>query len=433
MKKTRILLLLVLLLLVVTPALAETQTVVLGDGAPIPYFNGFESSLICDLAAIRGITGKLEGSFELNSMGGANTPVSRTITLQNIAVTDDFYAVFFQMTYDASISFPIGQSQFLSSQMVPSILIQQEGSLVSAASVSFSEAHLINDRELQCVAVASMKEPITSSKELKIWMSDISFILDRSLLKDPTVSYSPMLVIKSNPLAQPGDKGYNLSTTIRRIAFTPFGMRIVTDNQETGSGPDFSYQVADKSGRLLSPSAVQWSSSNTASPEHPAITRSEMWFAKNNVQEAIQLIPKRWVGEEEIYPKYYRTAYVPLDSLPANIPLEGRGMLHIESADLTPDGFLVSYTIDGLNDYLSFDLADANNESLHFNFVSFDSVNFAKDLLQEGGYWSNEYKGRQVSYVTAEDLQKVKTLEISYYTGLWEFVCDQAVVIPLVP
>ena len=207
----------------------------------------------------------------------------------------------------------------------------------------------------------------------------------------------------------------------------------MTDNQEMGDGPHFSYQVADQNGRPLSPIAMQWSSSNTASGEHPAVTHNEMWFMQDNRQEALQMIPQKWTGEEEIYPKHYRTAYVPLENFPSAIPLEGRGTLYIQSVDLTPNGFLVSYTIDSLNDYLSFDLADAVNESLHFNYVSFDSVDFAKGFLQKGGYWSDDYKGRQVSYVTAEDLQKVKTLEINYYAGLWEFVSDQAVVIPLAP
>ncbi len=433
MKKTLTLLFLFLLLIIFTPALADTQTVVLGDGAPIPYFDGFESSLISDPATICGITGKLEGSFELKSMGGAYTPMSRTITLQNIAVTDDFYAVFFQMTYDEPISYPIGQSQFLSSQMVPPIIIHQEGGPVSFLHARFDEARLVSDRELLCMAVSSLDEPLPEGKELQIKFGDVSFQLDRSRLQDPTVSYLPMLGVKSNPLALPGDKAYGLTTVIERISFTPFGTRIVMTNQEIGNGTHFNYAFADQNGRLLSPCMDLWSSNDTASPEHPAFTQNEMWFVQNNIQEAIHMIPTRWVGEDEIYPKHFRTAYVPLDNLPAVIPLEGRGTLYIQAVDLAPDGFLVSYSVDTLNDYLSFDLADAVNESLHFNYVSFDSVDFAKGFLQKGGYWSDDYKGRQVSYVTAEDLQKVKTLEINYYTGLWEFVSDQAVVIPLAP
>ena len=297
----------------------------------------------------------------------------------------------------------------------------------------FDEAHLVNDREMLCMAVSSLDEPLPEGKELQIRLGDVSFQLDRSRLEDHTVSYSPMLTVKSDPLAQPGDKAYDLTTVIERVAFTPFGTRVVMANQEIGSGAHFNYAFADQNGRLLSPCIDLWSSNDAASPEHPVHTQNEMWFVQSNKQEAIQMIPRRWIGEEENYPKHLRTAYVPLQSLPTAIPLEGRGMLYIQAVDLTPDGFMVSYTADTLSDSLSFDLADAFNTSLHFNFVSFDSVNFSKGLLQKGGFWSDEYKGRQVSYVTAEDLQKVKTLEINYYTVQWEFVSDQAIVIPLAP
>ena len=433
MKKLMTALLFSLLLAASLPALADTQTVVLGDRAPIPYFANFRSSLLPDPDAIAGITGKLEGSFVLKSMGGDKSTASRTITLQNIAVTDDFFAVFFKLSYDAPISFPNGKTQFVINQMVPPMLICQEGSSIDITYARFDEAHLISDREMLCMAVSSLDAPLPEGRELQIKLGNVSFQLDRSQFQDSTVSYSPMLTIKSNPLAQPGDKAYSLTSVIERVAFTPLGTRIVMTNQELGSGAHFNYEFADQNGLLFTPCIDLWSSNSAASPEHPRYTQNEKWFVQNNRQKALQMIPKRGTGEENIYPKYFRTAYVPLEHLPATIPLEGRGTLNIQSVDLAPDGFLVSYTVDGLKDSLSFDLADANNESLHFNFVSFDSVDFVKDLLQKGGYWSNEYKGRQVSYVTMQDLQKVKTLEISYYTGLWEFVTDQEIEIPLVP
>lgn len=439
MKRLWIALVVCLCLMGAGTALAEEQTVTLGDGSPIAYFEGFESNIIADPSAVAGITGAIEGSYVLESTGGTQGSISRTITLQNIAVTDDFYALFFKMTYDAPIPFPDGKMQFNLNWEVPFIPLYFNGSTVDFLDMFLREAHLINDRELLCMAAYSLEEPLPMGQELAIAAVNkdghlapaIPFTLNFSRQQDPTVSYTPMLTVESNPMAVPEDRENGLTTVIERIAFTPFGLRIVLNNQDIGNGTYFNYVFADSQGALLSPYTNVWRSNSTASREHPAWTLNETWFLGGNAISTIQLVPVRHDVPGKEYQQATRTAYVPIDSLPATVPLEGGGIVHVQAVSLEKDGFMVSYTVEGYADNLYFDLAGTGNRPLNLNFISIRDEDLVSGLLKQGGYWSSEYKGRTVARVSAEDLHQVKELSIQYYTGTSILLPEEAVIIQL--
>lgn len=439
MKRLWIALVACLCLMGASTALAEGQTVTLGDGSPIPYFEGFESSSIADPSAVTGITGAIEGSYVLKSTGGTQGSISRTITLQNIAVTDDFYALFFKMTYDAPIPFPDGKMQFNLNWEVPFVSLYVNGSTVDFLDMFLKEAHLISDRELMCMAAYSLEEPLPMGQELAIATENkdghlapaIPFTLNYSRRQDPTVSYTPALSAKSNPFAAPEDREYGLTAVIERIAYTPFGIRIVVNNENIGNGTYFSYAFADSNGKLLSPYTDIVRSNSNASLEHPAWTRNEKWFLFGKAANEIHLVPVQHIKLDGGYGQFLRTAYVPIDSLPAAVQLEEGGTVLVQAVSIEKDGFLVSYTLEGYADYIYFDLAGEGSKPLNLNFISFSSVDLAQGLLQAGGYWSSEYKGRRVARVTAEDIENVKELSIHYYAGTSVLKPEEAVVIKL--
>ncbi len=423
-------------------ALAQGQTVMLGDGAPIPYFEGFESSKTAGPSALTGITGAIEGSYVLESIGGTRGPSSRTITLQNIAVTDDFYALFFKMTYGAPIPFPDGKMQYNLNWEVPFISLSSKGSTVEILDVFLKEAHLISDRELMCMAAYSLEEPLPMGQELAIatvnkeghLAPSIPFTLNSSRRQDPTRSYAPMLSIKSNPFAAPEDREYGLTTVIERIACTPFGIRIVVNNENIGNGTYFSYAFANDNGKLLSPYTDMLRSNSSASLEYPAWIRNEKWFLFDIAASAIHLVPvQHIIPDGGDYGQFVRTACVPIESLPATVPLEGGGAVHVQAVSIEEDGFLVSYTSEGYAHYLAFDLAGEDAKPLKLNFVSFEDADLVHGYLQAGGFWSSEYKGKRVARVDAEDLKKVRAISIQYHAGTNVLKPEDTVIINLEP
>ena len=302
------------------------------------------------------------------------------------------------------------------------------------------EARFISDHELLCMAVYSLEEPLPTGQELAFATAkdghlaqDIPFMLNFSRRQDPTRSYAPALCVKSNPFAAPEDREYGLTTLIERISFTPFGIRIAMNSQSIGNGTYFSYAFANSQGRLLSPYADTSHGDSSASPEHPAWTRNEKWFLNDKAANAIHLVPVQSIKLEDGYGQFMRTAYVSIHSLPAAVELDGGGTVHVQAVSTEEDGFLVSYTSEGYANHLAFDLAGEDGQPLKLNFVSFQDADLVHGLLQAGGFWSSEYKGRSVARVTGEDLKKVKALSIQYYAGLCELKPEEAVIINLDP
>jgi hypothetical protein len=78
-------------------------------------------------------------------------------------------------------------------------------------------------------------------------------------------------------------------------------------------------------------------------------------------------------------------------------------------------------------------LTGEDNQLLNLNFVSFSGMDLAHGLLQAGGFWSSEYKGRRVARVSAEDLEKVRGLSIHYDVGISVLKPENAVIIKLEP
>ncbi|NLA54594.1 MAG: hypothetical protein GX858_09645, partial [Clostridiales bacterium] len=73
----------------------DIPTVILGDGAPIPYLSDFTSRLMKDSAMMPGIT----GSTDLIWLQAGDLGSQVTVQLQNIALTDDVLAVFYRAQY----------------------------------------------------------------------------------------------------------------------------------------------------------------------------------------------------------------------------------------------------------------------------------------------------------------------------------------------
>ena len=79
-----------------------------------------------------------------------------------------------------------------------------------------------------------------------------------------------------------------------------------------------------------------------------------------------------------------KTAYVPLEALPAQVKLDNGSALTLTAVSVTKDGLLVEYLPEGHTGYLGFGLADAQNQLLNLNFVSFDQPAPVKERLVAG-------------------------------------------------
>lgn len=429
-------------------AAEEALPVVLGDGAPIPYFDGFTSDAVTDASLLTGVTGAAAGSmyqdFEKMGYGSMYEIVNRTLHMQNIAATDDYLALFFTLAYDKEIPFPEGRTQYNINNAIGFIDVLQGGEYIGMDIIA-EEARLLDDRTLQCMLVYSLEAPLHPEQPIELFAfwdaegnptSGLRYQLDARNAVDPARVTTPGLEVPMVPKADAEGRHNGQVTVIKRIAQTPFGTRVALNVKDEGTYAFFSYGFADGDGSILPQYTCGWRSHSDASREHPYWMRNDIWLLNAQPLDTLQLLPISFDGfpeqTQEGIQQNLRTQFIPLDSLPTDVPLESGRTLHVQSMQIIPDGFEIAYRVDGdKGEYLNFVLADAAGNTLDYNYVSYSTHSPAKGLLYAGGYWSEAYKDRTVPRVTPEEVAKIGGMVAEYWAEEGHFVPEEAVVIDL--
>ena len=388
------------------------MAVVIGDGAPIPYLEGFESRLVHNAELIQGITGAFaQAQVSQRSdlqVAGQSDAGTWTYELQNLVLTDDVLGLFFKQTYSEPIVYggDIPYSYGVAA-MMPEILV--DGETLKMLN-QFKEGYPIDAYSQYSFVLQSLPEPVKDGQvltfgaqwndDLQAWEGGLSVLVDRSRADDPTIVYQPSLTVQETLALWEGNKPIPYNFTVERVSFTPFGNRVLL--RFTGTCESNQYldcQLLDDAGAALNIIPTMQRFYTNASAEHPVVNENEVWFFGGEGSRSLTLVPLG--GNWQTSNKARRTAPVALDSLPADIPLENGVVLRAESCELSDNGFYVRYSTDGYAGYVSFDLGDADGISLGFPFASYLLDDHAQALLGSGAYWCEEYKGNTVSRVFA--------------------------------
>ena len=87
-----------LALLFLPAALAEETLpsvhVILGDGEPIGYFDGFEGNFLKSSDSVKGVTGRLSLSYEVEGYITQNGQRKMRVDLENVTLTDDVMVLY---------------------------------------------------------------------------------------------------------------------------------------------------------------------------------------------------------------------------------------------------------------------------------------------------------------------------------------------------
>ena len=98
-----------LALLFLPAALAEETLpsvhVTLGDGEPIGYFDGFEGNFLKSADSVKGVTGRLSLSYEVESYITKNGQRKMRVDLENVTLTDDVMVLYYRLSQDESIQY----------------------------------------------------------------------------------------------------------------------------------------------------------------------------------------------------------------------------------------------------------------------------------------------------------------------------------------
>lgn len=409
-------------------------SVVLGDGAPVPYLDGFQSRFIRDAQAIEGITGAV-GLRWTEAFGGG----AITFELENLSLTDDVLALFYKQTSTLPIAYD-GSFQHAYDWQVQALDVWLGGGWLPIVDTVCREGRPIDAYSQRCMVVYSLQEPLTDGQAITLgrtfneglnaYEGGCDLSIDRSRASDPTRAFAPMKAVSQRLERWEEGPSVSFDYVIERISFTPFGNRCLINFKATGeNNAFFDYRLLDDAGEALVTAHASMTGNSTASEEHPVWIRNEAWFYGGESSDALTLVPV--VESVRLDEANVRKAVVALDALPADVALESGASLRLESCEVTDGGFLVWYTIQGFPGRMRFELSGSDGQTLPFNYVSYSMSDHARRLLGDGGYWSEEYKGKTVARVTQDDLLRVHGLTVTYDARGQKRLPDAAVLIPL--
>lgn len=397
-------------------ATTDIQTLHLNDGAPIPYFDGYQSELVKDVDALRGVTGAVDISW-------LNTGWSEeacTFHIHNIAVTDDVVAFFYTQHSDTPIALA-NDDQSGYDWAMRTFFFYVDGKGIDTVS-DFREAHPVDANTLYCLSVWSLKEPLADGQALSVGYWDekaggmtkrYDIAIDRSQANDPTVAYAPMTTYQKKRKPAKDERAVAFEFVVERVAFTPFGNRCLINYRATSEASSFmDYRLTDEQGTVLMQTYASTTSYGSASKEHPTQVYNESWFLGGEGSNTLTLVPtgSDWLNLNEIG----RTVSAPLDALPAEFTLEDGSTLRIESVERSTGGFTVWYTLDGYTSYLWVTPADENGNALDFSAENISLFSNTRGMLGQNVHWSDSYKGEIVSKASEEELAQFKTVIVEY-------------------
>ncbi len=436
-RKTLSALLASLMLLSLLPlALAEGPApLTLGDGAPIPFLEGFTSRLIRDPALMAGITGQVDLRFRQDDFRSKG-PID--IQLQNIALTDDVLAIFFQVDFKDKLPLEYGTAQESYDWIVPHVMPQVDGErrLLNI----FSEGRPISDKAMLCLTLYSLKKPIPDKAVLRfnVDLDDQSgdksqvreLKVDKSKMQDATRAVSPELPVALQFKRSEGRAQVNYQFKVDRVSFGPFGNRLLITVRDDGRDPGgFPCLLFDDKGQMLQEIPKGYQSSSLASPAKPVDVPNEIWFLGGEDTQSISLVPVEIIdvgGDEPVRPSF------PIEGpFPASSKAHHGNTVTVNRFLLDESGFTVYYTMDGPG-YVSFTLGDSLGKAFDFPFITFSGYDLPSQSLVMSGLWDAEYKGKPVARVSAEQLKEVKTLLFAGgYKEVDKPLHDLAVQVPL--
>ena len=443
-QKSLLLLTLLLALLFLPAALAEeaSPSVTLGDGEPIGYFDGFEGNFLKNGEPVKGVTGRLSLSYDVQDYVTIRGACNARIELENLTLTDDVLVLYYRLSQDEPIQYE-ADLDFLRTWWTPAPYFRL-GSTGGWAvqDVLYQEGHPIDDKSLYCLYAVSLDEPIPEGEQLVFgshwdeqaqrYTGGTAVTIDRSRAQDPTVAYTPGTDLQLTYFPWAGEPERSYHMVIDRVAFTPFGNRMVLRSECTDDlSAIFPLVLTDDQGNRLATYSFGERTPGNASKTRPAWVRNDLWFFGGEQSASLTLTPVRTVDNRE--DQYFARTVVPLSDLPGKVSFGDGTDCEIVRLDLQPDGMRLWYLPGSHLGYLDFELGDENGDPISNDVVghSANTGSVAEGLLGYGCYWTAEYKGQYVSMLTEEELAQAKTLVISHHEGLMEQDPEHAFTVPL--
>lgn len=435
-----------LTLLLLPAAMAEEALpsvhVTLGDGEPIGYFDGFEGNFLKNGEPVKGVTGRLSLSYDVQDYVTIRGACNARIELENLTLTDDVLVLYYRLSQDEPIQYE-ADLDFLRTWWTPAPYFRL-GSTGGWAvqDVLYQEGHPIDDKSLYCLYAVSLDEPIPEGEQLVFgshwdeqaqrYTGGTAVTIDRSRAQDPTVAYTPGTDLQLTYFPWAGEPERSYHMVIDRVAFTPFGNRMVLRSECTDDlSAVLPLVLTDDQGNRLATYSFGERTPGNASKTRPAWVRNDLWFFGGEQSASLTLTPVRTVDNREN--RYFARTVVPLSDLPGKVSFGDGTDCEIVRLDLQPEGMRLWYLPGSHLGYLDFELGDENGDPISNDVVghSANTGSVVEGLLGYGCYWTAEYKGQYVSMLTEEELAQAKTLVISHHEGLMEQDPEHAFTVPL--
>lgn len=413
MKRTWLLLALTLLFLPVLTR-GEDCVVRLNDGAPIPFLEDHESATFGEW--IRGVTGAVPmDSIYLDRLPEGAVMREQfepwTLTLQNLAVTEDHIVLFSKVEADEPFSFSEAKNTYFINQIAPKFIIEEaDGAWRTNPNEARCEVRLLDERTALCATLQSLTRPLEAGEQidmgiLRMGECSVSLTVDDSAAA-PGTHFEVNGEARFTEVREPGGEPQAHDILIKSVSFSPFGGRIVLEEEDKGGDNSLLGIVCLRDGTGRTFCCYAESFNERASGEPTVRVRRSYPFEGGVTEGELSLMPVEILEEGREVEQVVEIA-----NLPAALSV-GQSTLYVESFSLLPDGYEIRYFIEGDDAplYVDFYPADAAHEELTLYESQYTTEDLSTGREIAGGYWIDEYKGSRVRRATSEDAAKIESL-----------------------
>lgn len=397
----------VVLLLVITPVIVFASPIIVNmtEGA-ISYFSApKEFRYMSKQAEYEKYNAKVGISCEDNGI---------TITLDNIAVDDNYINVFYTLKSMEPIELRGSEDTPLNWRLrftAPVFWYKADGRYIEPAAQIETDAYLVDQYTMKGMQRFALLDQLSDNFNLEMYTDEvlntqgrwhIAVNVDKGNVAVESTTVMPNLraTVKTG-----WDGTYTHHVTVKKVSVSPFGSQIVLS--ERGDNNLDNFAIRDDQGNYL--------------PVIPAAVHSSHIFKMDNSFEfiprsrnmkSITLIPIMTDGHSEL--KYFDLK----NTLPAILPVNELGSYVLESFQMDDEKMVAVLHQDGPVPIINFQVipSEANGELLHY-YVSHIDQEYDRETgtITFTGYWADD--------LTQEDLDKIAGL--SYFAN-YDFKLNEA-------
>lgn len=359
-----------------------------------------------------------------SKVGASTTDQGITLTVDNIAMDDNYILVFYTLHKDKPIKLlgdPEDPEQWRLNWTAPYFWFKENGRYIQPPAQGEVEAYLQDESTLKGMQRFAVMDTLPDQLNLEIYTEEIfgcqgqwhvALSVDKSAVAAESLNVAPGLKAR---VTSGWNRQYVHNITIEKVSVSPFGSQIVIS--ERGDNPFFQFVLRDEKGRYLTMIPGATSGGNLF---WKSINSFEFAGGSTEMKE-LTLVPIVSGSDDDNLPPP-KVEAVDIGTYPVRMPVSELGGFVLDSLEITGEKAVATCHQEGAVQIMTPTLWLQDENARNLDFAAYQDSNYNRET---GEITVTLY----FQGVRAEDLARIK--KIGYVTHSQRLNEDEAVTIPL--